>query len=98
MVDVISDAVLDACLALDDRAYVACETAVGTNLVVNLGEITCRGFETVTTKVLAATVIPRIGYDDPPEGFCYHDLVYVNNLHAQSPDINRGVEHDAPEE
>ncbi|MBR6802492.1 MAG: hypothetical protein IKM62_01575 [Kiritimatiellae bacterium] len=69
MVDVISDAVLDACLALDDRVYVVCETTVGSNLVVNRGEITCRGFEPVTTKVLAAAVIPRIGYDDPAEGF-----------------------------
>ncbi|MBQ9694784.1 MAG: methionine adenosyltransferase [Kiritimatiellae bacterium] len=96
--DAISDAVLDACLALDDRAHVACETAVGTNLVVNLGEITCRGFETVNTKALAAAVIQRIGYDDPAEGFSYHDFAYVNNLHAQSPDINRGVERDDPEE
>ena len=94
----ISDAVLDACLALDDRAHVACETAVGTNLVVNLGEITCRGFETVNTKALAAEVIKRIGYDDPSEGFSYHDFAYVNNLHAQSPDINRGVEREDPED
>ncbi|MBR4317897.1 MAG: methionine adenosyltransferase, partial [Kiritimatiellae bacterium] len=96
--DAISDAVLDACLALDDRAHVACETAVGTNLVVNLGEITCRGFETVNTKALAAEVIKRIGYDDPSEGFSYHDFAYVNNLHAQSPDINRGVEREDPED
>lgn len=89
--DAISDAVLDACLALDDQAHVACETACGKNLVVNLGEITCRGFETLNTKAIAQKVIERVGYDRPEEGFCYQDFAYVNNLHGQSPDINQGV-------
>ncbi len=96
--DAISDAILDACLALDDRAHVACETACGTNLVVNLGEITCRGFETLNTKAIASKVIEKIGYDDPTEGFCYQDFAYVNNLHAQSADINQGVDRANPEE
>ena len=96
--DAISDAVLDACLALDPQAHVACETACGKNLVVNLGEITCRGFETLDTKAIAADVIKRIGYDDPAEGFCHQDFTYVNNLHAQSPDINQGVDRADPEE
>ena len=96
--DAISDAVLDACLALDDRARVACETACGKNLVVNLGEITCKGFETLNTKDIARKVIERIGYDDPEEGFCHQDFAYVNNLHAQSPDINQGVDRADPEQ
>ena len=95
--DAISDAILDACLALDDRAHVACETACGKNLVVNLGEITCRGFDTLNTKAIAQRVIQRIGYDRPEEGFCYQDFAYVNNLHGQSPDINQGVERERPE-
>ncbi len=96
--DAISDAVLDACLALDDRARVACETACGMNLVVNLGEITCRGFEQLNTKAIAQEVVRKIGYDDPSEGFSYHDFAYVNNLHGQSPDINQGVDRDDPED
>ena len=95
--DAISDAILDACLALDDRARVACETACGTNLVVNLGEITCKGFESLNTKAIAQETIRRIGYDDHAEGFCWQDFAYVNNLHAQSPDINQGVDRDDPE-
>ncbi len=95
--DAISDAVLDACLSLDDRARVACETACGKNMVVNLGEITCRGFEKVNTKAIAQEVIRRVGYDDPAEGFCYQDFTYINNLHAQSPDINQGVDRADPE-
>ncbi len=96
--DAISDAILDACLALDDQAHVACETACGTNLVVNLGEITCKGFETLNTKAIAQQVIQRIGYDDPTEGFAWQDFAYVNNLHTQSPDINQGVSRANPEE
>lgn len=96
--DAISDAILDACLALDDRARVACETACGKHLVVNLGEITCRGFETLNTKAIAQKVIARIGYDDPAEGFCHQDFAYVNALHAQSPDINQGVDRADPEQ
>lgn len=96
--DAISDAVLDACLALDPNARVACETACGKNLVVNLGEITCRGFETLDTKAIARDVIARIGYDDPAEGFCHQDFTYLNNLHGQSPDINQGVDRGDPEE
>ena len=96
--DAISDAILDACLALDDRAHVACETACGKNLVVNLGEITCRGFETLNTKAIAQEVIRRVGYDNPAEGFCWQDFTYINNLHAQSPDIDQGVSRADPEE
>ena len=96
--DAISDAILDACLALDPRAHVACETACGMNLVVNLGEITCAGFERLNPKAIAQGVIRKIGYDRPEEGFCWQDFTYVNNLHAQSPDINQGVSRADPEE
>ena len=96
--DAISDAVLDACLALDDRARVACETACGANLVVNLGEITCKGFETLNTKAIAQETIRRIGYDNPAEDFCWQDFSYVNALHGQSQDINQGVDRADPEE
>ena len=96
--DAISDSILDACLALDPHAHVACETACGKNLVVNLGEITCKGFETLDPKAIAQRVIQKIGYDRPEEGFCWQDFTYINNLHAQSPDINQGVEREDPEE
>ena len=95
--DAISDSILDACLALDPHAHVACETACGKNLVVNLGEITCKGFETLDPKAIAQRVIQKIGYDRPEEGFCWQDFTYINNLHAQSPDINQGVEREDPE-
>ena len=54
--DQISDAVLDACLRQDPNAHVACETMVGPDIVVNMGEITARGFEKVDTRAVAAKV------------------------------------------
>ncbi len=89
--DQISDAILDACLTQDSNAHVACETAVGPNLVVNLGEITCKGWDTINTGAIARDVVRDIGYDRPEEAFSFDTFNYVNALHGQSPDINQGV-------
>ena len=89
--DQISDAVLDACLAKDPRAHVACETMVGPDVVVNMGEITCRGFESIDTQAIARRVAKRIGYDRRGEGFDGNDFKYFSGLHGQSPDIAQGV-------
>ena len=55
--DQISDAILDACLAKDRRAHVACETLVAPDLVVNAGEITCRGFKSIDTGAIARRLL-----------------------------------------
>ena len=89
--DQISDAVLDACLAKDSRAHVACETMCGPGLVVNMGEIACKGFETINTQDIARRVVKDIGYDRPAEGFSWDTFNYVSALHGQSPDIGQGV-------
>ena len=89
--DQISDAILDACLAEDPESHVACETAAGHNLVVNLGEITCAGHHLVNYEAIAREVVKDIGYDDPSEGFSYDTFKYISAIHGQSPDINQGV-------
>jgi len=96
--DQISDAILDACLAQDAAAHVACETAVGMNLVVNVGEITCKNWERINPKNIAAEVVKDIGYDAPEEGFSWNTFNYVNALHGQSADINQGVSKKTLEE
>lgn len=96
--DQISDAILDACLAKDANARVACETACGCNLVVNLGEVTCREWEEINTQAIARDVVKGIGYDDPAEGFSYETFNYVCALHGQSPDIAQGVDRGDPED
>ena len=93
--DQISDAILDACLKADSRAHVACETMVGPDVVVNMGEITCRGFEKIDAKKIARRVVKKIGYDEPAEHFSWDTFEYVSHLHGQSPDIAQGVNRKA---
>ena len=89
--DQISDAVLDACLKSDRAAHVACETTVGPNVVFNVGEVTCRGFGEIDVEKIARRVVRNIGYTVPEENFAADTFMYINCLHGQSPDINRGV-------
>ncbi len=96
--DQISDAILDACLAQDPKAHVACETAVGPNLVVNLGEITCRNWEKINPQAIAREVVRDIGYDNPSEGFSYDTFNYLCAIHGQTPDIAMGVNRKRPED
>ena len=92
--DQISDAILDACLKADPNAHVACETAVGPNVVVNLGEVTGKGFNAIDTEAIARRVVRRIGYTRPEEDFAADTFVYRNYLHGQSPDIAMGVNRE----
>ncbi|MGI5870254.1 MAG: methionine adenosyltransferase [Kiritimatiellia bacterium] len=89
--DQISDAILDACLALDPDAHVACETAVGPDFVVNLGEFKCRCRDQINTEGIARQVVRDIGYDRPEERFSWDTFVYQTVQHAQSTDIDMGV-------
>jgi S-adenosylmethionine synthetase len=89
--DRISDTVLDAFLAADPYARVACETLVTTNRVVLAGEV--RGPETITPehlKHLARMAIHDIGYDQA--GFSWRNAEIECHLHAQSSDIAQGVD------
>ncbi len=96
--DQISDAILDACIQQDPNAHVACETAVGPNLVVNLGEITCKGWEAINSEAIAREVVREIGYNRPEEAFSFDTFEYKNALHGQSPDINQGVDRGSLED
>ena len=72
--DLISDSILDACMKGDPNAHVACETMVGPGMVVNMGEITARGFEKVNTEKIARETVRKSGYDNPDEGFSWDTL------------------------
>ena len=89
--DQISDAILDACLALDKNSHVGCETLVATDFVVNAGEITCSGWNQINPEAIARQVVNDIGYTRDDIGFCDKTFTYVNRLHEQSPDIAQGV-------
>jgi len=91
MCDQISDAVLDALLAQDPTARVACETAIKTGFVLLLGEITTNSF--VDFDKLVRQVVVDIGFDDSSKGFDGHTCGVQAAIAAQSPDIAQGVNH-----
>lgn len=96
MSDQISDAVLDAALAQDPNARVACETLVKTGMVVLAGEIsTTAGID---YEKLVRAAVNAIGYDHSDKGFDGHTCAVINALGAQSPDIARGVDRASPED
>lgn len=95
--DQISDAILDACLRVDKNAHVACETMVGPDVVVNMGEITCHGLKKIDTSEIARRVVKKIGYNTPDEHFSWDTFKYTSYIHGQSPDINKGVSRAAKE-
>ena len=95
--DQISDAILDACLRADRNAHVACETMVGPDVVVNMGEITQLSLQKIDPDAIARRVVKRIGYDRSDENFSWDTFKYVSHLHGQSPDIAKGVDRKKKE-
>ena len=89
--DQISDAVLDACLKQDPLSRVACETAVTTNYVLNLGEITCSGWDQINPEHVARKVAGDIGYNRNELEFNADTFEYHCRIHPQSADISQGV-------
>ena len=88
--DQISDAVLDAHLEHDPGAHVACETLVTTNFCLLAGEV--KSHTEVDYERVARETIRHIGYDLPDIGFHFGENTYQVRIHAQSPDIDHGVE------
>ena len=88
--DQISDAVLDAILAQDPKARVACETLVTTGQVVLAGEVTTTAY--VDAAQIARDTIKEIGYTHPDIGFDFNSCGVLSAIHSQSPDIARGVD------
>ena len=88
--DQISDAVVDAVLAEDPEARVACETLVSMGLVVLAGEITSNA--AVRYAELARDTIREIGYEREDYGFSYRSCAVLISIGEQSPDIGQGVD------
>ena len=88
--DQISDAVLDAIIANDPMARVACETTVTTGLVHVMGEITTSCY--VDIPKIARDVVRDIGYDRAKFGFDCDTCAVLTSIDEQSPDIAMGVD------
>lgn len=87
--DQISDAVLDEFLRQDPESHVACETLVTTGLVVVSGEVESKAY--VPLHDVVRQTIEKIGYNKSEYQFDARCCGIINALHAQSPDILRGV-------
>ncbi|OLB11774.1 MAG: methionine adenosyltransferase [Gammaproteobacteria bacterium 13_2_20CM_66_19] len=88
--DQISDVVLDAILAEDDRGRVACETLVKTGVVIVAGEITTSAW--VDVEALVRKTVLDIGYNSSELGFDGATCGVLNLIGKQSPDIAQGVD------
>lgn len=89
--DQISDSVLDAFLAVDPNARVACEVSVATGLVLVIGEISSRA-DYVDISAIARNTIKEIGYTRAKFGFDYQTCAVLTSLNEQSADIAQGVD------
>jgi S-adenosylmethionine synthetase len=88
--DQVSDAVLDAIIADDPDARVACEVGVTTGLVIVMGEITTSTY--VDIGQLTRQVVKEIGYTRAKFGFDYETCGVIVSIKEQSADIALGVD------
>ncbi len=88
--DQISDAILDAHLAVDPDSKVACETLVTTNRIIISGEI--KSTAKLDLVQIARNVVVNIGYTKDEYLFCAQTCEITTFIDEQSPDINQGVE------
>lgn len=88
--DQISDAVLDAILAQDKNARVACESFVTTGLAFVGGEITTSAY--IEVQDIVRQVIRDIGYTKADYRFDADSCSVISSIHSQSPDIAQGVD------
>jgi S-adenosylmethionine synthetase len=90
MADQISDSILDAILAEDPMARVACETMVTTGLAIVAGEITTTAY--VEIPQIVRRTINGIGFDNGAMGFDGNTCGVITTIDPQSPDIAQGVD------
>ncbi len=94
--DQISDAVLDAIIARDKQARVACETLVKTGVAIVAGEISTSAW--VDLEDLVRNVINSIGYTSSNVGYDGATCGVINLIGKQSVDIAQGVDRSKPED
>ncbi len=92
--DAVSDAVLDACLAVDPYSRVACETVAKTGFVLVAGEITTKA--TLDFQKIVRSTVREIGFTSSDMGFDATTCAVMVAVDQQSPDIAQGVDRGDP--
>jgi S-adenosylmethionine synthetase len=87
--DQISDAILDACLSQDSDSRVACETAINTDFVLVMGEITTKAI--IDIPSIVRKTVQEIGYETAEDGFDLQNAEIKVSIKQQSSDISQGV-------
>src|SRR5580692_6863387 len=92
--DQVSDAILDACLAVDPNSRVACETVAKTGFCLVAGEITTKA--TLDFQKIVRTTVRDIGFTSSEIGFDADTCAVMVAVEQQSPDIAQGVDRGDP--
>ena len=94
--DLLSDSILDACLAQDPHAKVAIESVAKSNMILIAGELTTTA--KIDIEKIVRERIKEIGYDDEAKGLNYQTCDIIQNITHQSPDISQAVHEGKKEE
>lgn len=89
--DQISDALVDACLAVDPDSILGMEAVAKGDLIVLLGEITMKNREKVDATQIARDVCKDVGYDSIKVGLDYKSVNIVENIPCQSQEITDAI-------
>lgn len=87
--DRISDAVVDACLAQDAEARVACETCTKTGMVMILGEVMTKA--SVNYEQVIREAVKSVGYDSDDKGLDWRTMNVIVAVEEQSPDLAAAI-------
>jgi S-adenosylmethionine synthetase len=90
--DAISDAIVDAALAVDPSSRTGIETVAGANQICLFGEI--KTSAKLDYEEIARTRIRDLGYTNPTWGFSAQESIFSNDIHEQSPEIAMGVDRE----
>lgn len=96
MCDLISDSILDACLAQDINSRVACESVAKGNMILIAGEITTTA--NINMEQIVRDRVKEVGYDADDKGMNYKTMDVVLKVHKQSPEIAQCVHENKNEE
>mmetsp|Transcript_105116 Transcript_105116/g.339012 ORF Transcript_105116/g.339012 Transcript_105116/m.339012 type:complete len:392 (-) Transcript_105116:170-1345(-) len=87
--DRVSDAVLDACLAQDPDAQVACEACTKAGMVMILGDVVTKA--SVNYEQVIREAVKSVGYDSEEKGLDWRTMNVIVAVEEASPDLAQAI-------